>query len=102
MRSHPRALPAIDRLFDVFGDATIGTDAAKAFGDIAAADGVFTKRHAAVVRVRLRLRCAMCEKRGLIFCLWTQFLWAQKFATGMLPRLMGGARDESGASIDFI
>ncbi|KAJ7314418.1 ARM repeat-containing protein [Mycena albidolilacea] len=73
VRSHPRALPAIDRLFEVFGDATIGTDAAKAFGDIAAADGVLTKRNAAVVR----------------------FLWAQKFATGMLPRLMGGARNES-------
>ncbi|KAJ7879223.1 ARM repeat-containing protein [Mycena olivaceomarginata] len=72
VRSHARALPAINRLFDVFGDATVGTDAAKAFGDIAAADGVLTKRNAAVVR----------------------FLWAQKFATGMLPRLMGGARDE--------
>jgi hypothetical protein len=62
VRSHPRALPAIDRLFEVFGDATIGTDAAKAFGDIAAADGVLTKRNAAVVRVRLRLR-AMCDVR---------------------------------------
>jgi hypothetical protein len=61
VRSHARALPAIDRLFEVFGDATVGTDAAKAFGDIAAADGVLTKRNAAVVRVRLR--CAMCDVR---------------------------------------
>ncbi|KAJ7464465.1 ARM repeat-containing protein [Mycena latifolia] len=73
VRNHPLAHAFIDRLFDVLEDEAIGTEAAKAFGDIAATDGVLTKRNAAVVK----------------------FLWAQKFATGILPRLMNGAKDES-------
>ncbi|KAF7356213.1 MMS19 nucleotide excision repair [Mycena venus] len=73
VRNHTLALEFIHRLFDVFGDETIGTDAAKAFGDIAASDSVLTKRNSAVVK----------------------FLWAQKFANGILPRLMSGAKDDS-------
>ncbi|KAJ7899364.1 ARM repeat-containing protein [Mycena leptocephala] len=73
VRNHPSALEFIHRLFDVFVDSTIGTDAAKAFGDIAASDSVLTKRNGAIVK----------------------FLWAQKFATGILPRLMSGAKDDS-------
>ncbi|KAJ7717113.1 ARM repeat-containing protein [Mycena maculata] len=73
VRNHPLALEFIHCLFDLFEDETIGTDAAKAFGDIAASDAVLTKRNSAVVK----------------------FLWAQKFATGILPRLMSGARDDS-------
>ncbi|KAJ7181060.1 ARM repeat-containing protein [Mycena filopes] len=74
VRNHPLALPDfIHRLFDVFGDATVGTDVAKAFGAIASTDTVLTKRNGAVVK----------------------FLWAQKFATGILPRLMSGAKNES-------
>ncbi|KAJ7768459.1 ARM repeat-containing protein [Mycena metata] len=76
VRNHPSALPDfIHRLFDLFGDATVGTDAAKAFGEIASADAVLTKRNGAAVK----------------------FLWAQKFATGILPRLINGARNESDA-----
>ncbi|KAJ6582074.1 ARM repeat-containing protein [Mycena capillaripes] len=73
VRNHPSALDFIHRLFDVFADETISTDAAKAFGDIAGADSVLTKRNSAVVK----------------------FLWAQKFAIGILPRLMDGAKDNS-------
>ncbi|KAJ7227826.1 RNAPII transcription regulator C-terminal-domain-containing protein [Mycena haematopus] len=72
VRAHPLALPLIHRLFDVFRDDAIGADAARAFGQIAAADGVLTKPNAAVVK----------------------FLWAQKFASGILGRLMEGARDD--------
>ncbi|KAJ6480892.1 ARM repeat-containing protein [Mycena sanguinolenta] len=73
VRNHPLALPLIHRLFDVFGDAMIGADAAKAIGEIAASDGVLTKKNAAIVK----------------------FLWAQKFASGILPRLISGAKDGS-------
>ncbi|KAJ7923545.1 ARM repeat-containing protein [Mycena leptocephala] len=73
VRNHPSALDFIHRLFEVFVDPTIGTDAAKAFGDIAASDSVLTKRNGAIVK----------------------FLWAQKFATGILPRLMSDAKDDS-------
>ncbi|KAJ7694662.1 Dos2-interacting transcription regulator of RNA-Pol-II-domain-containing protein [Mycena rosella] len=75
VRNHPRAGAFVERLFSVFGDAdkAVGAEAAKAFGELAAADGVLTKRNKAVVK----------------------FLWAQKFASGILPRLMGGARDGS-------
>ncbi|KAJ7914396.1 hypothetical protein B0H13DRAFT_1872929 [Mycena leptocephala] len=63
------ALYFILRLSDVFVDSTIGTDAdaAKAFVDIAASNSVLTKRNGAIV----------------------------KFATGILPRLMSGAKDNS-------
>ncbi|KAJ7625679.1 ARM repeat-containing protein [Roridomyces roridus] len=73
VRNHPLALQFIYNLFDVFENADIGTHAAKAFGDIAASDSVLTKRNSAVVK----------------------FLWSQKFATGILPRLMAGAKDKS-------
>jgi hypothetical protein len=55
VRNHPSALEFIHRLFDVFVDPTIGTDAAKAFGDIAASDSVLTKRNGAIVKVCLLL-----------------------------------------------
>ncbi|KAJ6481205.1 ARM repeat-containing protein [Mycena vitilis] len=77
VRNHPSASDLIHRLFDVFADKTIGTDAAKAFGDIAATDSLLTKRNFAVVK----------------------FLWAQKFATAILPRLMNGAKDGSGSAL---
>ncbi|KAF8217060.1 Dos2-interacting transcription regulator of RNA-Pol-II-domain-containing protein [Mycena galopus ATCC 62051] len=77
VRNHSLALSLIHRLFDVFADETISADAAKAFGDIAASDSVLTKRNGAVVK----------------------FLWAQKFASGILPRLMNGARDDSNLAL---
>ncbi|KAJ7097264.1 ARM repeat-containing protein [Mycena belliarum] len=73
VRNHALAHAFIGRLFEVFEDVEVGTEAAKAFGEIAATDGVLTKRNAAVVK----------------------FLWAQKFATGILPRLMKGAQDDN-------
>ncbi|KAF7308253.1 hypothetical protein HMN09_00673200 [Mycena chlorophos] len=73
VRSHPQSLPFIERLFSVFSDPDIGTDAAKAFGLLAGRDETLTKKNGAVVRI----------------------LWAQKFAIGILPKLMGGAKDTS-------
>ncbi|KAJ6592258.1 ARM repeat-containing protein [Mycena vulgaris] len=73
VRNHARAGAFVERLFEVFGDAAVRMDAAKAVGEVAAADGVLNKRNKAVVK----------------------FLWAQKYATGILPRLMHGARDDS-------
>ncbi|KAJ7289243.1 ARM repeat-containing protein [Mycena rebaudengoi] len=73
VRNHKLATDFIYRLFEIFGDESVGTHAAKAFGDIAASDNILTKRNSAVVK----------------------FLWAQKFATGILPRLINGAKDET-------
>ncbi|KAJ7019462.1 ARM repeat-containing protein [Mycena alexandri] len=82
VRNHPSALSDfIHRLFDLFGDATVGTDAAKAFGDIASADAV---------RASLAfLFPSTFDKRTVPM--------GSKFATGILPRLMNGARNESDA-----
>ncbi|KAF7309175.1 ARM repeat-containing protein [Mycena kentingensis (nom. inval.)] len=70
VRNHPLALQFIHRLFDVFADPDIGTDAAKAFGEIAGKDTVLTKKNGAIVKI----------------------LWSQKFATGILPTLIDGAK----------
>ncbi|KAJ7066235.1 ARM repeat-containing protein [Mycena amicta] len=77
VRQHPQSLPFIHRLFDVFADPAIGTDAAKAFGEIAGRDDVLTRKNGAIVKI----------------------LWAQKFATGILPRLMAGAKDGSNPTL---
>ncbi|KAF7307504.1 ARM repeat-containing protein [Mycena indigotica] len=77
VRSHPQAMSFVNRLFDVFTDPNIGTDAAKAFGEVASRDTILTKKNGAVVKI----------------------LWAQKFATGILPRLMSGAKDNSDATL---
>ncbi|KAJ6614174.1 Dos2-interacting transcription regulator of RNA-Pol-II-domain-containing protein [Mycena sp. CBHHK59/15] len=71
--NHTLAHEFINRLFEVFGDGQISTYVAKAFGEIAASDSILTKRNSAVVK----------------------FLWAQKFANGILPRLMNGAKVDS-------
>ncbi|CAK5283329.1 unnamed protein product [Mycena citricolor] len=68
VRNHALALEFVDRLFDVFSDEAIAVFAGKAIGQIAATDPVLTKKNGAVVK----------------------FLWSQKFAVGMLPRLMEG------------
>ncbi|KAF7370205.1 ARM repeat-containing protein [Mycena sanguinolenta] len=76
VRNHPLALSLIHRIFDVFGDVTIGADAAK--GD---------RRDRGVGRGAHEEECSGCEGA---------FLWAQKFASGILPGLMGRAKDDSG------
>ncbi|KAI0339641.1 ARM repeat-containing protein [Trametopsis cervina] len=70
VRGHPKGLPCADRLFDLFGDSAVSWDAARAIGDIARPDKVLTKANHAV----------------------TKFLFAQRFANNMLPKLTEGAK----------
>lgn len=51
IRNHPIASQFIDKLFEVFHDETIGWDAARIVGEVAAPDDVLTKKHHAVIRV---------------------------------------------------
>lgn len=51
VRNHQLASNFMFRVFEVFSDDTVNWSAAKAIGDIAAADPILTKRHHAVIKV---------------------------------------------------
>ena len=53
VRGHPRALSFVDRLFELFGDADVGWDAARAIGQVGTVDNVLTKRNHAIIKVVL-------------------------------------------------
>ncbi|KAJ3516937.1 hypothetical protein NLJ89_g807 [Agrocybe chaxingu] len=71
VRKHPLAMNFAERLFDVFGDETIGWDAARAMGDIPAHDSVLNKANHAEIKI----------------------LYVQKYVNTILPRLIQLARD---------
>ncbi|XP_006461777.1 hypothetical protein AGABI2DRAFT_185880 [Agaricus bisporus var. bisporus H97] len=71
IRNHPIASHFIDKLFEVFHDETIGWDAARIVGEVAAPDDVLTKKHHAVIRI----------------------LYAQKFLNSVLPKITTSAKD---------
>ena len=52
MRGHALAQKFSDRLFDLFGDASVSWDAARAIGEIARQDKILTKKNHAVIKVR--------------------------------------------------
>ncbi|KAH9943852.1 ARM repeat-containing protein [Amylocystis lapponica] len=70
VRNHPVAMSHTDRLFELFLDAEVGWDAAKAVGSIPATDKVLTKKNHAIVKI----------------------LHAQRFCSAILPRIIAGAR----------
>jgi hypothetical protein len=51
VRNHPEALPFVNRLFELFDDAAVGWDAARAIGQAGTADRVLTKRNHAIIKV---------------------------------------------------
>ncbi|KXN92954.1 hypothetical protein AN958_08928, partial [Leucoagaricus sp. SymC.cos] len=71
VRNHSLALQFTDKIFEAFGDEAISWDAAKAIGEVAAADDVLTKKHHAILRI----------------------LYAQKFMNRVLPKIIAGAKD---------
>ncbi|KAI0251711.1 ARM repeat-containing protein [Lactifluus subvellereus] len=73
VRNHPRALPFANRLFELFDDTEVGWDAARAIGQVGTVDKVLTKRNHAVIKV----------------------LYAQKYASSILPRIIEGIKDST-------
>jgi len=73
VRGHPQALLFVDKLFELFGDADVGWDAARAIGQVGTADDVLTKRNYAI----------------------TKILHAQKYASSTLPKITAGAQDST-------
>jgi len=67
---HPEGVPYAERLFDVFGDKDISWDAARAVGEIAAADKVLTKKNNAIVKI----------------------LYAQRYFHGLVDKVVEGAK----------
>jgi hypothetical protein len=55
VRSHPKALSFVDRLFELFDE--IDWDAARAIGQVGTVDNVLTKRNHAIIKVVLS-KCA--------------------------------------------
>ena len=53
VRGHPKALSFVDRLFELFGDANVGWDAARAIGQVGTVDNVLTKPNHAIIKVML-------------------------------------------------
>jgi DNA repair/transcription protein MET18/MMS19 len=78
-----------DALFEAAKDEAIGWTAAKAIGEIVAVDGVLTKKNHAIVKVRLVKILWIATNRF-------QFLYAQKYVSQVLPRIVANARDSDG------
>lgn len=91
VRSHPLAQSFTDRLIELFDDSDIGWDAARAIGQVVSSDKVLTKKHHAVIKVSGHTQLS----RNWPHCP-VQFLYAQKFANVMLPRIIEGAKSTSG------
>ena len=51
VRKHPLTLTFIERLYDAFGDESIGWEAAKAVGEIVSPDMILTKANHAEIKV---------------------------------------------------
>lgn len=51
VQNHPDSIWFVDSLFNVLNDEHIGWDAARAIGEIGAADNILTKRNHAIVKV---------------------------------------------------
>ncbi len=51
VRGHSRAFSFVDKLFELFGDADVGWDAARAIGQVGTADKELTKRNHAIIKV---------------------------------------------------
>ncbi|KAK0467221.1 ARM repeat-containing protein [Desarmillaria tabescens] len=73
VQSHPLTLDFSDRLFGVFGDESIGWDAAKAIGQVVEPGDVLSKSNHAVIKI----------------------LHVQRFVSKILPRIITGANDAS-------
>jgi DNA repair/transcription protein MET18/MMS19 len=52
VKGHSLSMPFRDALFEAAKDEVIGRTAAKAIGEIVAADGVLTRKNHAIVKVR--------------------------------------------------
>ena len=74
VRGDARAADHVDRLFQLFGDEAISWDAARAVGGVVATDKILTKKNHAVIK----------------------FLYAQKYCTTVLPRIIEGAKSSDG------
>ncbi|KAK0239096.1 ARM repeat-containing protein [Armillaria nabsnona] len=73
VQSHPLTLDLAERLFGVFGDESIGWDAAKAIGQVVEPGDVLSKSNHAVIKI----------------------LHVQRFVSKILPRIIAGANDTS-------
>jgi len=53
LRNHPLSSRYTDVLFEVLGDSSIGWDAAKTIGGLASLDAILTRKHHAIIKVRI-------------------------------------------------
>lgn len=74
VRGDARAASHVDRLFQAFDDEEISWDAARAIGGVVTTDRILTKTNHAVIK----------------------FLYAQKYCTTVLPRIVEGAKSSDG------
>jgi RNAPII transcription regulator C-terminal len=94
VRNHPRALPFVNRLFELFDDAEIGWDAARAIGQVGTVDKVLTKRNHAVIKVSFPRPSCRYQLTST-----PQVLHSQKYASNILPKIIQGIKDSTGPSV---
>jgi DNA repair/transcription protein MET18/MMS19 len=94
VRNHPRALPFVNRLFELFDDAEVGWNAARAIGQVGMVDKVLTKRHHAVIKV-IFSTCVQVSCRYQL-TLGPQVLHSQKYASSILPKIVQGIKGSTG------
>lgn len=74
VRGDARAADHVDRLLQLFDDEEVSWDAARAIGGVVAIDRILTKKNHATIK----------------------FLYAQKYCTTVLPRIVEGAKSSDG------
>jgi DNA repair/transcription protein MET18/MMS19 len=80
-----------ERLYDLLKDKEVGWEAAKAFGNIVDSDTILTKdNHANVKVMRLFITNSIANQNH------TKILYAQKYVSVILPKLVDLARTGNG------
>ncbi|OSX64436.1 hypothetical protein POSPLADRAFT_1065586 [Postia placenta MAD-698-R-SB12] len=91
IRNDAAAARNIDKLLGLLDDAEVSWDAARAIGSVVATDKILTKRNHAVIKAGCSLRLALVA--SLIGV--AQILYAQRYCSSVLPRIVEGARSSS-------
>lgn len=92
IRNDAAAARNIDKLFGLLDDAEVSWDAARAIGSVVATDKILTKRNHAVIKAGCSLRPALVASLTGV----AQILYAQRYCSSVLPRIVEGAKSSSG------
>ena len=64
VRGHSLSASFVDKFFELFDDAEVSWDAARALGAIVSSDKILTKRNHAIIKVRIPVYTSRREDSG--------------------------------------